>query len=530
METKQKQGNSPPEIKKKSCFTSRIVWLAWVSILLLLLAAGLFLEVPWKITTLVFVFLFATTILPRAYRKWFWAGVGCTSAAVIIWIFLPEDNASWRSYTFEKDMATLKAKYAIPNGENAAVIYNALLESYDPNSFNDDSSDGEPDKFPMMEPWLSKEHPVISEWLEKHRTTIDTLLEASKIEQCRFPINPNITGMNSIMYRLASMKRWAHLLISAANNDVAEGRTKDGFDKYIAALQIGKHQCQQPTMVDSLVGVGIKDLSMSQLNRIIVESDTGEEYLSLTEQALEKIRQDWNTDLPRILEYEKLLTKNLWGLFYEVNSDGKTRLTRNFADTIKKQSPKDIQDELIALYWYQKLMKGQAILSWFYMPSTPERAGIIVDEVYGKCYAMAEPNYDWRKRPMGFSVFPIKLNYRHLIETQLSILEPVYYGVHDTYFRHIAQQRGALLTIALRRYKNKTGYWPGSLDDIRASAPEELFVDPINGSFFIYKLTDENFTFYSKGKNGIDDEGKRDRRGEEETGADDLLIWSGENF
>lgn len=40
--TEQEKQNSKLEIKKKPCIASRIVWLAWVGILLLLLVAGLF--------------------------------------------------------------------------------------------------------------------------------------------------------------------------------------------------------------------------------------------------------------------------------------------------------------------------------------------------------------------------------------------------------------------------------------------------------------------------------------------------------
>ena len=75
--------------------------------------------------------------------------------------------------------------------------------------------------------------------------------------------------------------------------------------------------------------------------------------------------------------------------------------------------------------------------------------------------------------------------------------------------------------MTLRRYKNKTGQWPQKLDDVKALTPAEIHVDPINGGSFVYKLTEENFTLYSKGKNNIDEGGKRDP----ESGADDWLIW-----
>ena len=163
------------------------------------------------------------------------------------------------------------------------------------------------------------------------------------------------------------------------------------------------------------------------------------------------------------------------------------------------------------------------------MPSTPERAGAIVDSVYEKCYATAEPDFDWRQRPKEFSVHPIRLNCRYMVEMQLSALEPAYYSIHDTYLRTITQQRGGRLLVALRHYKNKNGKWPGSLDDIRPSAPAEIFVDPINDGPFVYKLTGGNFILYSKGKNGVDDGGEHDEWRREQTGADDHLIWFSEN-
>ena len=69
------------------------------------------------------------------------------------------------------------------------------------------------------------------------------------------------------------------------------------------------------------------------------------------------------------------------------------------------------------------------------------------------------------------------------------------------------------------------GHWPQSLDDIKSLAAEELFVDVINGGKFIYKLTDENFTLYSKGENNIDEKGVRYEKQPDGTKTDDILFW-----
>jgi len=97
------------------------------------------------------------------------------------------------------------------------------------------------------------------------------------------------------------------------------------------------------------------------------------------------------------------------------------------------------------------------------------------------------------------------------------------YRFHDLYLRADAEQKGSRIIIALRRYKNKTGHWPQNLDDIKKLVTEEVLIDPRNRGSFVYKLTEENFTLYSKGKNEIDEGGKYLPSAGEE--PDDWTIW-----
>ena len=135
---------------------------------------------------------------------------------------------------------------------------------------------------------------------------------------------------------------------------------------------------------------------------------------------------------------------------------------------------------------------------------------------------MAEPDFDWEKEPTELSRSSIRFNFGFMAKLMVSLSTESYYMIHDSYLRGIANQRGTLLIIALRRYKNENGRLPERLDDVKSLAPEEIFVDPFNNSSFVYKLTDNSFTLYSKGKNNIDEGGKPDR----ESGADDWPIWS----
>ena len=195
------------------------------------------------------------------------------------------------------------------------------------------------------------------------------------------------------MKRLSPIRRWAFLLIRAGNNDLAEERIEQALEKQMAVLQMAKHQLRQSTVIEMLVGKAIEALALGQFKRFIVAGDAAEKHISVIEEAVVDIKHGWTHDWPRILDCEKLLMKNmLCGFFYEVNPEGKTRLSRNPGATIRTQWPK-------AHYWRRKVGRVGTILLWFFAPSTPQKAGEIIDAAYERYYAMAESDFDWKKEP-----------------------------------------------------------------------------------------------------------------------------------
>ena len=237
------------------------------------------------------------------------------------------------------------------------------------------------------------------------------------------------------------------------------------------------------------------------------------------------IKHDWNSEFPTLLEHEKLMHKNVWAMYYGINTKGKTRLSRNplaqlnayWEQQLENNQVEDAEvTELLKTrpqltYWKNKLIKATTILAWFVMPSSPQKAGAIVDAAYERYYEMADADFDWERQAERPLRIP-RLNYRYLVKFLASILEPAYHRIHDLYLRVTSDQRGSRIIIALRRYKNKTGTWPENLDAVKSFVPEESFIDPINAGPFEYRLSEEDFTLYSKGKN-IDYPG------------DDIQIW-----
>jgi len=508
------------EKKKPSLFWRIVKWIG-LGLLTILLIAALIFQAPWKVTTLFIVILLACTTLPKPYRKWFWLSAAAVVIALIIWVFLPDETKGWRPYTFEDELAALEAKYAIPDSENASVIYEQLFETTpsdanEPNFFSDS----------VHQFWTAQDHPETAQWLQEHKGTIDKLMQASNMDKCCFPINADIVSIRDTMDRLAPMRKLAYLLISAANNDIAEGRVDAALEKYLSLIKMTDHLQQQSTLIDLLVGMAIEGLVTKQFNRFVVTGDATEAHLSVIEKALAGIKHDWASDLPRILECEKLLAKNMiCNLAYEINPNGQVRLGRDPTAAMRAEFPEESPP---LTYWQRKLTKASALLGWFFLPASPQKAGKIIDDCYEGLYAMAEPNFDWQKEPeksKGFSLTSAKFNFRFMVEILVSLMEPAYYRIHDTYLRLYADKRCSQIIIALRRYKNKYDRWPESLDDVKDLIPAEIFVDPINNDCFVYKLTEENFTLYSKGKNNIDEGGEYEFGRPEESELDDRLLW-----
>ena len=215
---------------KKLVLVRRILKWIGLAVLALLLILAILFQAPWKVITLLFVVLAACTILPKYLRKWFWLSAAAIVVILIIWVFLPDDAEGWRPYTFDEELADLQTKYTIPDEENAATIYNKLLENYDYNDFAYNTVDKNVYNSIYSGPWLSKDYPEAAAWLQRNQSKIETLIEASKIENCRFPIS-NPSNREPQMDRNSAMRRWASVLVIAENNDIAESHFNEACKK-----------------------------------------------------------------------------------------------------------------------------------------------------------------------------------------------------------------------------------------------------------------------------------------------------------
>jgi hypothetical protein len=360
-----------------------------------------------------------------AKRIWY---VAIAILTVAIGCYFLSKTDLLNSKAADEQLAAIEAAHAIPDAENAAIIYYQLLQDYDKRLLWPDFmyQDDDLASLTRREPWLSKDYPELAEWLDDQQEIISTLLQASEIEKCRLRIITDSQQINIDMRLLNAMREWTRLLILAINNDVAEGRIDAGIQKCNCVLKMGNHLCQQPVLVNYLVGLPLEAVALNGMKTIILQGEATENHLKIIEAAMLSTENNWNKDSVKIREVERL---------YE---------------TIQS----------------------------------------------------------------GFS-YRLKRLWRALSE------KDAFNRTHTIYLRQIAIRRGSRILIALRRYRDKNGRWPETLDGIKDLVPEEILIDPINGGSFVYKLTEENFTLYSKGENNIDEGGEYDI----ESGVDDWPIW-----
>ncbi len=479
--------------KKKRSLVKRIFKWIGLSILVLLILLALVVEAPKKLVILLLIILGAFTALPRPARKWFWLGVGVVALVYIIWVFLPENNEGWRPYTFDKELAALEAKYAIPDEDNAALVYDEIFETLDTDS-------NQPEFFIKSkpsskdDPWLSKDHPDTSEWLKGHQGTIEKLIQAGKKDKCIFlPIGSDIITFSKLIEKVPKFRQCIFLLLSAANNDMAEGQTDAAIEKYLSILKVAHHLYQQPTLLYYQMGV-LERLGLQQLNRYIIEDQPTEAQLKLISNSIKNLQNNWGSDLSNILDLEKLYAKNmLCGMHYEINPQGKVRFSRGSLTSTLGQTRN-------GTYTRRKCAKLGTIFGWLYIPSSPEKIGKIVDAGFEKHYAMTKPDFDWNTQPEQ-QQSRFKLNYGYIVEFMTSLTYPVYFRIHETYQQHLTLRRGSRLLIAIKQYHNENNTWPPDLDSIKSTAPAEAFIDPVTGNPLEYENHGERFSLYGETAN-----------------------------
>ncbi|MHC4244704.1 MAG: hypothetical protein ACYSU4_20020, partial [Planctomycetota bacterium] len=242
-----------------------------------------------------------------------------TAGAVLLW---PEGNSTWRPYQFDDELASIEAKRAVPDSDNAAPQYESVFAKIDVND--------RPDFFKELwkKPWTSNDFPEASSWLDTYSDTIDELLLISRMEKCRWPVKTEIINDDTVPYK--PLRHCAILVSMAGNRDLGEGRFHKAIEKYFCLLRMADHLYQQTHYLDFYYGFACEIPALQMIRHIVACSEISGEDIDRIADHLPTAANNWHNDISRLLEFEKFRFARRMASLYEINEQGKIRFTASF--------------------------------------------------------------------------------------------------------------------------------------------------------------------------------------------------------
>ncbi len=345
--------------------------------------------------------------------------------------------------------------------------------------------------------------PEIAAWLAANAGALEKFELASAAGAKgwqRTSSDGSLTGL--LMPELGSLRQLAKLEVLEGRRLAATGEPAAAVDRFLAAFDAGEHLRQGPTLIEQLVGLAMQTRSAEALldvqagglgpfdyptfaTTVAAAAGGGRPLVDVlqTERAafLDVTQRSWDYDQDTgqyVLNAEQAAYQ--LGLIHGVDS---TQVEALVAQT--------------AAAGYE---------------STLSEGNLFYDSVAD---ALAQP-------------FPAAMQRLAALEAVLSSSQtasPLLRGMATSMQRCLAVQargeavtRAAGLVARLREHAAETGAYPDTLD---ALDDAELSGDPHTGLPFAYRRSGDDFVLYSVGRNGTDDGGLHDPKGE----TNDLVFW-----
>ncbi len=496
------------------------IWfLRFVSVFLLVIVVGLAMlrQLPWKVPAVLSVVPVLGLVVPRKWVVWVWMLPLAGFLGIYIWIQLPGSSSShWRPYQFETAHEVLSADWQIAADDNAATLYERVLGEYGESIFGYQFLNEQAKDATFNGPWRSEQYPKLALWLKTFDEGIGQLLEASAVTQCRFPIAHNQTAINAQQRRLNQLKGWSRLLLRSSNLDLGEGRYYAALEKQLATVRIAQHLYDQQSLFDQSGAFHVELLASRVMETMIIDHCHDPNTLGVIETAFMELDSGWAKSWPAIVEREKLLAKNIAGLFYEVRDDGHTRISH--------QSLYALQEGLgyqpRRMFLKQHEMNRLAVIGfWLSLPFTPEGMAKLIDKRFDH-YSLQTQKGDTPDYIPVERIWQMGWNCRSPVDWMAMQQVKWFWAMDGQDKRHDALVSLIQIFVALKQYQLQHHCWPDRLSDLDAVDPY-ILTDPVHGNPFVYQQRGDDFLLYGLGPNGVDDGGINDPVNKK----DDIVFW-----
>lgn len=480
-----------------------------IALFLEIIIAGIILRMPLKIVLMFAIFLICSTLIPRRCQKYSHILLLLVLTSITVWTLSPDNDTSWQVSRFD-DNFSLQNVQSITPGQNAADIYQLLLDEYDGLTYHPNISDFIDVGLGFTSIFSSYDYPELSAMIEAKKDVIERLLSASRFDRCAFATPVDMNDIKVQLRRIAVMKIWARLLLNSANNDLGDGKIDVALAKQFAVLKMADHLYQQRTMYDNSGAIYIELMAYENINLFIMHHCEAPEYLDLVASQIDLHDEYYPDNWPYIYDSMKLILKNTVGLLYETHPDGRTRRSHNIAPTLNHHFAAKMK-----INTYQmSVVKAGAVGHWFILPATAEKAGEVIDQAFEEYSPITNPESLERGKP------EFQLNYKYVCRQCAHYAAKFYYAIQTQSKRHCNAARSTRILIGLKLSYLENGVWPLALSDVDA-IPQAALTDSVNDLEFVYKTTEDSFVLYSIGRNKRDDGSYSMPR----FGYDDIRYW-----
>jgi len=512
------------KIKKAVTVTLEIwkwgLWgLRWVCVFVfgVLFFVGVYLQLPWKMLVCLAIIPIVGIFVPKKIQPWVWGILTVICLSIWIWVKLPPFNDQrWRPYRFDNEIVEIRTNWLTDIQQNASAEYSKLFTTYDESIFD----------FPWPTPlteyetfssvWNPQDYPKIAERLDDFEPGIEIFLKATAMEGCRFTIPYDLERLQQQQRQLNQLKGWSRLVLRSANRDLYRDDFDKALTKQLAVLSLARHLYQQQTLFDQATAFYVELIASRSLESLAVNHVSDPNVLHQIEQAILNVDPQWTKNWPAIQQREKLLAKNFIGLFYEINDNGRIRMSHNVM--LDLQEALGYRPRPLFLN-HDEMSKMVAVGLWLSLPKNPAGIAGLIDDRFdyyslqvqkGTKLPVISPWYIWK----------LGLNFQSVVDW-LAMQRMGYFWALDGQFRrHQALTNRIYILTAIKRHYLTHNEWPRTLEQLETDEPHRL-IDPINGQPFVYQKTDDGFRLYSRGPNGVDNGGINNPLNEQ----DDIVIW-----
>lgn len=339
--------------------------------------------------------------------------------------------------TIEDELEAINARYAIPDEENAALIYAQLL--FDPNltpkkvdlskqpsgaeiEQQSKAVSGIRSRFEQRnvydgplhtKPWHRAKDPKLAQWIDGLEHSLNIIAQGAEIKHCFLPAPPNRDTTYSYSHLIPDLlSAYNRILQSSAYLDWGEGCHARLILKAQLQIAIGRH-LQAPPFSGFLSGIQCEKEGLSLLNQTLIHMNLRDYPISLESLCsdLDDLKNTWDTIHTAITHLESTYAK--------------LDRREQFASALRRLDIEDLVD----------------LLS------------------YGDHHDAGSPK------------------------------SYLYRAYHDL----LSHRRRHRLLIEMRRFKDKTGDWPHTLDPILGSLSQETLQEIAETTPFIHFMPDRSF-------------------------------------